>query len=136
MTTFHTDQRSQDYAIDDGTTVWELVRTREYSTPDHTGDVDVVEIPARQVTRPHHHVTFDETFYVLAGSGCVLLAGSTHEIAPGTCFLVRRRESHSFAVGPEPLRLLTVSLPRFDETDCIFEDATSGEMGYQQQGDR
>jgi len=116
----HTDKRSEDYRLDDGTLIWELVRHIEFKDTMAFADFDVVEIPPKLRTRPHYHTEIDEVFYVISGTGTVFLADGTKVITPGTCFLVPKGSVHSFQVNELPLRMLGICLPRFLPNDNTF----------------
>ncbi|MCC6444612.1 MAG: cupin domain-containing protein [Armatimonadetes bacterium] len=76
----------------------------------------------------HHHITKDETFYIVKGSvdmeagekRLLMREGETLQVSPGT--------GHTFAASGGPALVLEVSLPSVPG-DNIFEDGRIGNRG-------
>ena len=68
----------------------------------------------------HRHFQMDETFYVLEGSGTVILDGLPHSFVQGATIFVPKNSWHGFVNPKEELLLLWVVSPA--GLDGVFRD--------------
>jgi mannose-6-phosphate isomerase-like protein (cupin superfamily) len=69
--------------------------------------------------RPHYHKRATELYYVLEGSGKVLLDGRQHEVHKGSMIHIPPGVVHS-AIGK--MRVLVVGIPDIDDSDVFYVD--------------
>jgi mannose-6-phosphate isomerase-like protein (cupin superfamily) len=75
----------------------------------------------------HVHECEEESFYVLSGSGIVVVGDTEHHAEPGAFVLVPRGVPHTLRrTGPEPLRMLTLLSPAGFERFFAEVAATPG----------
>jgi mannose-6-phosphate isomerase-like protein (cupin superfamily) len=61
---------------------------------------------------PHLHEQVEETFYVLAGQGTMLVNGEEHAAGPGDVFRLEPHDSHDILnTGEAPLELVFIKCP-------------------------
>jgi mannose-6-phosphate isomerase-like protein (cupin superfamily) len=66
----------------------------------------------------HYHKITSEVYYVLKGSGLILLDNSSFEIGPGHCIFISPGVRHR-VIGK--VQALIVGVPAFDEKDEYFD---------------
>jgi mannose-6-phosphate isomerase-like protein (cupin superfamily) len=69
----------------------------------------------------HFHVQSEEVFFVIAGSGAIVVDGVHHSLNEGDAVLVMPNERHALVTGPaENLRVLLISTPAYDPEDFFL----------------
>lgn len=92
-------------------------RQRLLSTGDDTpAYVHVVKIDG---AKPHYHKKTSELYYILEGSGVLVLDGDRIEIRPGSLALIEPNVVHA-AEGD--MLIMVVGLPKIDDEDLHFPD--------------
>jgi len=81
------------------------------STGGRYGLVDMVEVPAGDMSPLHIHHAHDEGFLLLDGDLSLFLPGREIALRPGEFTLAPRGVPHAYQVGDAPARFLVVSLP-------------------------
>jgi mannose-6-phosphate isomerase-like protein (cupin superfamily) len=81
--------------------------------------VHVVEIS--KDARAHYHKRQTETYYFLEGEGQMELDGKLYPVRPGMSVMIRPGTRHRAVVGPEPMKILNIVIPPFDEADEWFD---------------
>jgi mannose-6-phosphate isomerase-like protein (cupin superfamily) len=81
------------------------------STGSRYGLVDMIEIPAGDMTPLHVHHAEDEGFIVLGGEITLYMPGREVTLGPGDFFLAPRGVPHTRRAGDAPARVLEVSTP-------------------------
>ena len=77
--------------------------------------------PGRSVT-PHHHQVLEEVYYLLSGSGRMRVGDEEREVGAGDAIYIPRGTPHTLSnTGAEPIRLLLVCGPAFDDADHFVE---------------
>lgn len=65
---------------------------------------------------PHAHPGIEQVCYVLSGRAVAEVAGERGELGPGDCCFFPPDVPHSFtAVGEEPVRILVIYSPPYEE---------------------
>jgi len=106
-----------------GETVFELV-----GAPEHLGGA-ATHSAAEIVIRPggssarHHHLRSEETYYILRGSGRLVVDDAEYKLGVGDACLIRPGERHQiFNDAPEDdLVLLAISAPPWVAADSVFQ---------------
>ena len=106
-----------------GEAVFELV-----GAPEHLGGA-ATHSTAEIVIRPggssarHHHLRSEETYYILRGSGRLVVDGTEQKLGIGDACLIRPGEWHQiFNDSPEDdLVLLAISAPPWVAADSVFQ---------------
>ena len=90
---------------------------RAFVDPDNpTATMHVVNI--EKDARTHYHKKLTEIYFILEGSGRVVLDGEMVSVKPRTAILIKPGCRHR-AVGK--MRILNVSIPAFDPDDEYFD---------------
>lgn len=89
---------------------------RAFDVPEGVATMHLTEI-ARDA-RTHYHKRLTEIYYILEGEGHLELDGERVPVAPGVAVLIHPLTRHR-AIGK--LRVLLVSVPRFDPADEWFD---------------
>tara|TARA_Y100001968_G_C19393964_1_gene737170 strand:- start:1074 stop:1445 length:372 start_codon:yes stop_codon:yes gene_type:complete len=69
--------------------------------------------------KPHYHKLSTELYYVLEGSGKVVLDGKEQEVRPGTMVHIPSGVVHG-AIGQ--MRVLVVGIPDIDDSDVYYPE--------------
>lgn len=107
------------YEIEGHIVIRELIKSSQFR--ECGCDIDLMEIPVKTPMEPHHHKTFDEAFYVVAGHGVRTDGDKEYPIQQGDVFLALRGQTHAVFTQESSLSILTICLPHFDETDIYYE---------------
>ncbi|OUR90514.1 hypothetical protein A9Q81_18655 [Gammaproteobacteria bacterium 42_54_T18] len=81
-------------------------------------------IPRNQSTKPHRHVTSEEIYHVLAGSGTMKIEGNNFPIQEGDSICIAPGETHNVTnTGLPDLVILCCCSPPYshDDTEIIGE---------------
>jgi quercetin dioxygenase-like cupin family protein len=111
-------------------------RARILTDPDgeaSIGAVEMIDIAPGHMPPLHVHHDHDEGFYVLEGEITLYLPDRQVTLAAGDFFLAPRGVPHTFQVGAEGARSLTLSAPsgfeRFVRDIAALEQLTPAAMG-------
>ncbi|MFO8027127.1 MAG: cupin domain-containing protein [Opitutales bacterium] len=73
------------------------------------GNVHVVRVTEGGA---HYHATYDETYYVLSGSGTLRIEGADYPLAPGTVAVIPSGKVHSLiSDSGKPLEFIIFGTP-------------------------
>ena len=79
-------------------------------------------LPVGSAVRPHIHHQLEEIYYILSGTGTMLVGDESRQIGAGDAVYIPRETRHSLEnTGSEPIRLLLVCGPAFFYDDEIRE---------------
>lgn len=79
------------------------------------GNVHVVRVTAGS---PHRHAGYDETYYVLGGTGTITLGEAAHRLEPGAVVVIPRGLVHSLQADPgETLEFIIFGTPAMSVDD-------------------
>ena len=93
---------------------------RAFMRPDNALlSVHLVEIS--QDARAHYHRRQTETYYFLEGEGQMELDGKLYPVRPGMSVMIRPGTRHRAVVGKNPMKILNIVVPPFDEHDEFFD---------------
>ena len=92
------------------------------------GTVHRVGIPAGTATAASVHRAAEEYYYVLSGTGIVVLDGTPHDLAPGHFLRLPPGTVHQFTTADSALELLNIHTPgcRPDRDTFFVGDAPEG----------
>jgi quercetin dioxygenase-like cupin family protein len=86
-------------------------RARILDGDESLGLVDMIEVPAGDISPLHLHNAYAEGFYLMSGELTLHVPGDAVRLAPGDFFLVPRGVPHACRVGNSPARWLVTSTP-------------------------
>ena len=103
-----------------GETVFELIgRPAEHGGAAGHSLAHIVIAPGQASTR-HYHRRSEETYYVLAGAGDMVIDGQTLALCPGQACLIEAGEWHQiFNRGGSDLEFLAVCAPAWTPGDSF-----------------
>lgn len=106
----------------DGSEVREIVHPS--SSPVENQSLAEAIVPGGGSTRPHVHRRSEEIYYILRGTGIVVVDGERAGVESGTAVLIPPGTEHSLEnTGDEDLVLLCASSPPYSDEDTrILED--------------
>ena len=84
------------------------------------GEGGVANVHVVRVTRGglHYHRAYDETYYLLAGTGSITLGDQTHALRPGAVVVIPAGVPHSLASDTEaPLEFVIFGTPGMPISD-------------------
>lgn len=118
-----TDLQGRAYKLgaDEGTALWFtnallMVKTGGPETKQRLTIVEILH-PAGYTPPMHRHLTEDESFYIISGTGLFESDGQRFTVQKGDFVFLPQGSTHSFLVGPEePLRCLVITVPAGFET--------------------
>ena len=93
---------SSESSSHDGISVKRFIRNGEFSS---LTNFSVAELKAGQKVEKHAHLTMNEFFYVLEGSGEMILDGNLLKLSSGKVIAVSAKEEHQL-IAHSNLRLL------------------------------
>lgn len=78
--------------------------------------------PGRAVGR-HYHLETEEIYYILRGTGEMIIDDERREVAPGDAVFIPRETKHSLVnTGTEAMTILLVSGPAYSRDDHYMTD--------------
>ena len=82
-----------------------------------------VVIPVGCHSRPHYHPVAEETYYILAGKGKMVVDGQAMELIPGDALLIRSPEVHQILNdGDRELEFIAVCAPAWTADNSVYLD--------------
>ena len=82
-----------------------------------------VVIPAACHSRPHYHPVAEETYYILAGEGRMVVDGREMRLVPGDALLIQPPEVHQiFNDGEGDLEFIAVCAPAWNKDNSVYLD--------------
>lgn len=106
---------------DHGETVRELVGAARKNNQRHS--LAHITIEAGAASTRHHHLTGEETFYILTGSANMIIDGVSHPLQPGDACLILPGQVHQMSnAGNTPLTFIAVCVPAWTPGDS-YQDA-------------
>lgn len=86
-------------------------------------------LPAGHAVVRHYHVETEELYYILEGTGEMMIDEETYAVGAGDCIFIPRRTTHTLRnTGARPMRLLLVCGPAYSPADH-YEAKDEGEFG-------
>ena len=82
-----------------------------------------VVIPAGCTSRPHYHPVAEETYYILAGEGRMLVDGRELILRPGDALLILPPEVHQISNDTDrDLEFIAVCAPAWTPDNSVYLD--------------
>lgn len=85
-------------------------------------------LPESKLSLQYHH-NRDEFWYVIEGSGVIVLDDEELQVKPGDECFIRQGQKHRIVTQGEEMRVLEVSYGDFDETDIVRVEDSYGREG-------
>jgi quercetin dioxygenase-like cupin family protein len=86
------------------------------------GGVANVHIVTVTEGSPHRHDGYDETYYILAGTGTITLDGRDHGLRPGAVAVIPRGTAHALKAAPgQTLEFVIFGTPAMSADDPRFQ---------------
>ena len=104
-----------------GEKIYELIGFPERSggSVKHSFAYDV--IPPGCSSKLHYHPQDEETYYILKGSGNIVIDGKEHTVKPGDTIFIQPPEQHQiFSTGETDLEFIVVCAPAWQPTNSVF----------------
>lgn len=87
-------------------------------------DWGILKLKPGQEMGPHGHLEVEETFYVIEGTGKVIVNDHEHEATAGDAFLVEAQEKHDIHnTGSTPMKVLFIKVPYKPDDKIAYDDA-------------
>lgn len=82
--------------------------------------MSVAYINITDKSKPHLHKKTEEIYYILKGRGLMTIDDEKQEVETGDMIPVPRNKFHTIEkISKEPLELLAITNPKYDEEDLI-----------------
>ena len=82
-----------------------------------------VVIPPHCASRPHYHPVAEETYYILAGEGRMVVDGKQLQLVPGDALLILPPEVHQiFNDSDADLEFIAVCAPAWEPSNSVYLD--------------
>lgn len=103
-----------------GETVFELVGASAHSGDARLHSLAYILIPPGSCSSAHYHKHSEESYYILAGQGRMVVDGQTYTLSPGQVCLICPPEVHQiFNDGAVDLEFLAVCAPAWSPGDSF-----------------
>lgn len=102
-----------------GEVVYELLSCKVSQTQNYS--LAHIEILPGQASPLHYHPKIEESYYILAGRGEMILDGKSTKVGPGDCIGISPTVKHKIInLGDEALKLLVVCAPGWTPDCSVF----------------
>jgi mannose-6-phosphate isomerase-like protein (cupin superfamily) len=103
-----------------GEVVYELIG-RAVGQPTESHSLAHVKIPPGKASLPHHHPLAEESYYILAGRGRMVLGDEETVVVPGQAVVIPPTQMHQvFNIGDTDLELLAICVPAWEPTNSVY----------------
>lgn len=111
------------FESDTGERVYEMLGAPEAIGGAKGHSFSHVVIPAGCHSRPHYHPVAEETYYILAGEGRMLVNGEEIRLVPGDALLIQPPETHQIFNDTErDLEFIAVCAPAWTPEISVYTD--------------
>lgn len=93
-------------------------------------DLAIIDMTGISISEPHYHPCMTEIYFMLAGSGCVYVAGKKHELKNGDVLVIQPNKAH-FTVPGEQCVIGCVCTPPFQPDHYIPLKESNAEVGFE-----
>lgn len=111
------------FASPHGEVVYELIGNKAGGSNAHS--VAQIVIQPSKASRKHYHPTAEESYYILAGRGLVVMDGERREVNAGDAVMIPPKAVHQIfnnGTGNELLVFLAVCVPAWTPDNSVFVD--------------
>lgn len=111
------------FASPHGEVVYELIGEKAGSIQGHS--VAQIMLPSGKASRKHYHPEAEESFYILAGRGSVILDDERRHVTAGDAVHVPRNVVHQIindSSSNESLIFLAVCVPAWTPDNSVYVD--------------
>jgi mannose-6-phosphate isomerase-like protein (cupin superfamily) len=88
-------------------------------------DVAIASVFSGATSPPHYHQHTEEIYFILEGTGEIIIDGVTTPIAPGDCIRIPTFTVHAIRAGNDGLKLVVVTSPPYTDGDDHEVDTTT-----------
>jgi ethanolamine utilization protein EutQ len=114
-------QDCKPFASDHGEIVYELMGNAAGGSTKHS--LAHIELPPGKSSLKHHHPEAEESYYILGGTGRLIIDGTTYRLTTGQAVAIKPGMVHQiFNDGPETLRFLAVCAPAWTPDNSIYHE--------------
>lgn len=118
MKVVHKDDISQPLKTPSGEVIYELIGKAAGDPANHS--LAQIVIPDGQSSQPHYHKISQETYFILAGRGHMMVDDREFELGPGQACLIEQGEVHQIInQGKEDLIFLAFCVPPWVPEDSF-----------------
>ena len=83
-------------------------------------------LPAGASTTPHYHCHTEEIYYILSGTGQMLIGDQQRPVGPGDAVAIPPGAVHQITnSGPQPLVFLCCCAPCYEHEDTVLVEAAA-----------
>lgn len=117
------DQVAQPFISPTGEQVFEMIGCSADLGGANAHSFAHVVIPSGNSSQNHYHPVAEETYYILAGQGRMVVDGEEHILNVGDAILIMPPEKHQiFPVGANDLEFLVVCAPAWEPSNSVYLD--------------
>lgn len=114
-------QTTPPYHAPHGEIVRELAGSSAGGTQQHS--LAHITLPPGTASRLHYHPVAEECYFMLVGTGRVVLAGAEHQLAPGQMVAIAPGQVHQiFNESDTPISYLAICTPPWTPDCSVFLD--------------
>jgi len=111
--------RVMPFATKDGSEIRELLAPRNSCIRNQS--LAEARLPPGAATTGHHHVRTEEIYYILEGTGRMLLGEETHQVGPGDAVAIPPGMFHLVTnTGRTTLKFLCCCAPAYEHDDTVL----------------
>lgn len=104
---------------DHGEIVYELLGLSAGGASQHS--LAHIELPTGKASLKHYHPSVEESYYVLRGTGRIVIDDATYPLVPGQSIAITPGMVHQiFNDGPADLHFLAVCAPAWTPDNSVF----------------
>lgn len=104
-----------------GEILYELVGIPSQSGGAQKHSLAEVYLPPGKTSAEHHHLTAEESYYILSGTPRMVVDGRSIDLYPGQALFIQPGERHQiFNDTREPVTFLVICAPAWVAEDSVF----------------
>lgn len=88
-------------------------------THEETSTVKIIEVLAGEAFSLQRHSKRDEFWYVISGTGKIIVGDEEKDLSPGMEFFIPRETNHRITAGSENVKILEIAFGEFEEEDIV-----------------
>ncbi len=117
--------RVEAFTTKDGSEIRELLAHRNSCI--RSQSLAEARLPAGASTAAHFHPKTEEIYYILSGTGKMMIAGEIRRVEPGDAIAIPPNAAHQIVNdGTQPLVFLCCCAPGYEHEDTVLFDEDSG----------
>ena len=107
------------FTTKDGSTIRELLNGGNSALQNQS--LAVAELNPGSSTTPHYHPQTEEIYFILEGTGAMVISGEARAVGPGDAIAIPSGDVHQIVNDGEiPLRFLCCCAPAYQHADTVL----------------